>query len=70
MDFRGDHQAGIATPSQDRLCFATFDVAPTATRADLAELLTTWTAAAEAMTLGQPGAGRRGRPQHPAGRHR
>ncbi|WP_333770744.1 iron uptake transporter deferrochelatase/peroxidase subunit [Streptomyces sp. IBSBF 2435] len=54
VDFRGGHQAGIATPSQDRLCFATFDVAPAATRADLAALLTTWTAAAEAMTLGHP----------------
>ncbi|WP_322975307.1 iron uptake transporter deferrochelatase/peroxidase subunit [Actinacidiphila bryophytorum] len=53
VDFRGTRQAGIATPSQDRLCFATFDVAPGATRADLAALLTTWTAAAEAMTLGR-----------------
>jgi deferrochelatase/peroxidase EfeB len=54
VDFRGGHQAGIATPAQDRLCFATFDVSPTASRADLAELLATWTAAAEAMTLGKP----------------
>ncbi|MEW1861379.1 MULTISPECIES: iron uptake transporter deferrochelatase/peroxidase subunit [unclassified Streptomyces] len=52
--FRAGHQAGIATPSQDRLCFATFDVTPGVTRADLAELLKTWTAAAEAMTLGKP----------------
>jgi len=52
--FRGVHQAGIATPSQDRLCFATFDVGPGATAADLRELLKTWTAAAEAMTLGHP----------------
>jgi deferrochelatase/peroxidase EfeB len=54
VDFRGGHQAGIATPAQDRLCFATFDVAKTATRADLAALLAGWTAAAEAMTLGRP----------------
>ncbi len=52
--FRGGHQAGIATPSQDRLCFATFDVASTATKEDLADLLTTWTAAAEAMAQGRP----------------
>jgi deferrochelatase/peroxidase EfeB len=52
--FRADHQAGIATPSQDRLCFATFDVTPGTTKADLADLLKTWTAAAEAMTLGKP----------------
>jgi deferrochelatase/peroxidase EfeB len=54
VPFHDDHQAGIATPSQDRLCFATFDVTSTASRADLADLLKTWTAAAEAMTLGKP----------------
>ncbi|WNI15382.1 iron uptake transporter deferrochelatase/peroxidase subunit [Actinacidiphila sp. ITFR-21] len=54
VPFRGAHQAGIATPSQDRLCFATFDVSPTADRADLADLLRTWTAAAEAMAAGKP----------------
>jgi deferrochelatase/peroxidase EfeB len=54
VPFRDAHQAGIATPSQDRLCFATFDVAPTASRADLAEMLKTWTAAAEAMAAGKP----------------
>ena len=52
--FRGAHQAGIATPSQDRLCFATFDADPAATKDDLADLLKTWTAAAEAMTEGRP----------------
>ncbi|HVE27917.1 MAG TPA: deferrochelatase/peroxidase EfeB, partial [Sporichthya sp.] len=26
VDFHGEHQAGIATPVQDRLHFATFDV--------------------------------------------
>ena len=58
--FRDSRQAGIATPSQDRLCFATFDVSPTTERADLADLLTTWTAAAEAMTLGRPVPGDKG----------
>ncbi|WP_435126576.1 iron uptake transporter deferrochelatase/peroxidase subunit [Actinacidiphila sp. bgisy144] len=52
--FRDSHQAGISTPAQDRLCFATFDAVSGATRADLADLLSTWTAAAEAMTLGKP----------------
>lgn len=52
--FHDSHQAGIATPSQDRLCFATFDVTPTASKADVADLLKTWTAAAVAMTRGEP----------------
>ncbi len=60
VDFRGARQAGIATPSQDRLCFATFDVVPTATKADLAQVLRTWTAAAEAMTLGRQVPGDKG----------
>jgi deferrochelatase/peroxidase EfeB len=52
--FRAGHQAGIATPSQDRLCFATFDVSPGTNKAELAEMLRTWTTAAEAMTTGRP----------------
>ena len=60
VPFRGTYQAGIATASQDRLCFAAFDVSPTASRADLAELLKTWTAAAEAMTLGKQAPGDQG----------
>lgn len=50
--FDGVHQAGIATPAQDRLVFAAFDVA--GTRAELAGLLADWTAAARAMTAGLP----------------
>ncbi|GAA5064411.1 iron uptake transporter deferrochelatase/peroxidase subunit [Nocardia callitridis] len=50
--FRGEHQAGIVTPAQDRLHFAAFDV-HTETRAELIELLRTWTAMAERMTGGQ-----------------
>ncbi len=53
VEFRGARQAGIATPSQDRLCFAAFDVPQTTDRAALAELLRTWTTAAEAMTRGK-----------------
>ncbi|HEY2222329.1 iron uptake transporter deferrochelatase/peroxidase subunit [Actinomycetospora sp.] len=54
VDFRGAHQAGIDTAAQDRLAFAAFDVVPGSTRADLVALLTTWSAAAEAMTAGRP----------------
>ncbi len=54
VPFRGTHQAGIDTAAQDRLAFAAFDVAPGSTRADLVATLMSWTAAAEAMTLGAP----------------
>jgi deferrochelatase/peroxidase EfeB len=50
--FLGDHQAGIATPAQDRLAFAAFDVI-TKDRAELVAVLRTWTAAAAAMTAGR-----------------
>ncbi|WP_103384134.1 iron uptake transporter deferrochelatase/peroxidase subunit [Pseudonocardia dioxanivorans] len=57
VDFHGPHQAGIATAVQDRLAFMTFDVTSTS-RADVVELLKSWTTAAEAMTRGAavPGA--------------
>jgi len=51
--FHGEHQAGIVTPAQDRVHFAAFDVTATS-RAELIMLLRSWTAAAEAMTAGQP----------------
>ncbi|MGI8665888.1 MAG: iron uptake transporter deferrochelatase/peroxidase subunit [Jatrophihabitans sp.] len=51
--FRGTHQAGIATPAQDRLAFAAFDVT-TSQRSELIDLLRRWTAAAELMTRGEP----------------
>ena len=50
--FTGVHQAGIVTPAQDRLHFATFDVTAT-TRAELVGLLRAWTAAAAQMTAGR-----------------
>ena len=43
VPFYGAHQAGIATPAQDRLHFAAFDVVDGVARADLRELLRTWT---------------------------
>ena len=51
VDFHGEHQAGITTPAQDRLHFATFDLTSTK-RDDLIKLLKTWTAAAAQMTAG------------------
>lgn len=51
--FYGEHQAGIVTPAQDRLHFASFDMSASATRADLIELLQDWSAAAAAMAAGK-----------------
>ncbi|MER8187904.1 iron uptake transporter deferrochelatase/peroxidase subunit [Kitasatospora sp. NPDC094015] len=67
VPFHGAHQAGIATPVQDRLHFAAFDIT-TADRAALVRMLRTWTAAAAAMTAGdQVGSGATGDPQAPPG---
>jgi deferrochelatase/peroxidase EfeB len=52
VPFYGARQAGIATPAQQRLAFAAYDVVTT-DRAALIELLKTWTAAAAAMCSGQ-----------------
>ncbi len=41
--FYGRHQAGIATPVQDRLLFGAFDVLPGVSRADLVARLKDWT---------------------------
>ncbi|MCW5249153.1 iron uptake transporter deferrochelatase/peroxidase subunit [Streptomyces sp. SHP 1-2] len=53
VPFHGAHQAGIATPVQDRLHFAAFDVT-TEDRAAFVALLKEWTAAARRMTAGDP----------------
>jgi deferrochelatase/peroxidase EfeB len=50
--FHGTHQAGIVTPAQDRLHFASFDVT-TESRDERVALLRAWTAAAAAMTAGR-----------------
>ena len=52
--FFGTHQSGIITPVQDRLHFAAFDMAGTASRDDLVSLLTDWSAAASRLTRGLP----------------
>jgi deferrochelatase/peroxidase EfeB len=51
VPFYGAHQAGIVTPAQDRLHFATFDVTTTDRKALIA-LLQQWTEAAAKMTAG------------------
>jgi deferrochelatase/peroxidase EfeB len=50
--FFGEHQAGITTAAQDRLHFAAFDMAASATADDLRELLSDWTYAASRLTQG------------------
>ncbi|MEU6173731.1 iron uptake transporter deferrochelatase/peroxidase subunit [Streptantibioticus parmotrematis] len=53
IPFYGARQAGIATPAQDRLAFAAFDI--TATDAESVQvMLGTWAAAAAQMTRGLP----------------
>lgn len=49
--FYGEHQAGIVTPAQDRLHFASFDVT-TDSREELITLLKAWTKAAAQLTSG------------------
>ncbi|MGI5198627.1 iron uptake transporter deferrochelatase/peroxidase subunit [Streptomyces sp. CA-288835] len=49
--FHGVHQAGIATPVQDRLHFAAFEV-KTEDRAEFVQLLKDWTVAARRMAAG------------------
>jgi deferrochelatase/peroxidase EfeB len=53
VPFHGRHQAGIATPAQDRLHFAAFDVEDGLRAGDLRELLHAWSRAAERMTAGR-----------------
>ena len=52
VPFYGEHQAGIATPAQDRLHFASFDLVDPS-RAALRELMQEWSRAAAEMTAGQ-----------------
>jgi deferrochelatase/peroxidase EfeB len=52
VPFYGPHQAGIATPAQDRLAFGAMNVVGGATRSDLRDLLRAWTVAAARMTVG------------------
>jgi deferrochelatase/peroxidase EfeB len=53
VPFYGAHQAGIATPAQDRLAFGTLNAVSGATAGDVRDLLHAWTRAAAAMTAGR-----------------
>jgi deferrochelatase/peroxidase EfeB len=65
VPFLGAHQAGIATPVQDRLHFASFDVV-TDDRDRLVRMLKEWTAAGAALTAGHPyGSAAGGLPESP-----
>jgi deferrochelatase/peroxidase EfeB len=52
IPFRGERQAGIVTPQQDRMHFCAFDVT-TDNRDDVIALLKQWTQMAERMTQGK-----------------
>jgi len=64
IPFHGPQQAGIATPAQDRLHFASFDVV-TESRDELRELLREWTTAAARMTAGTPAGPANDNPEAP-----
>src|SRR5262249_32708231 len=51
--FRGERQAGIATPAQARLVFGAFDLEPGAGH-ELEGLLRDWSAAAATLAVGRP----------------
>ncbi|MDV6262914.1 iron uptake transporter deferrochelatase/peroxidase subunit [Rhodococcoides yunnanense] len=52
VEFRGDHQAGIVTPAQDRMHFVAFDIT-TDSREDFVALLKKWTLMAERLVRGE-----------------
>lgn len=52
VDFRGDHQAGIVTPAQDRMHFVAFDIT-TDSRDDFVAMLREWTEMAERVVRGE-----------------
>jgi deferrochelatase/peroxidase EfeB len=52
VPFYGEHQAGVATPAQEYLSFAAFDLTSDVVD-DLRGLLEQWTAAAAALTAGR-----------------
>ncbi|MCI4009960.1 iron uptake transporter deferrochelatase/peroxidase subunit [Brevibacterium sp. ZH18] len=53
VDFYGEHQAGIVTEAQDRMCFAAINVL-TSDRNELVDLLQKWTKAAANLSQGLP----------------
>jgi deferrochelatase/peroxidase EfeB len=69
VPFHGTRQGGIATPVQQRLAFAAYDLTVdgdvAGNRAALQQMLRTWTAAAAAMTAAQSVPGDNGNPAAP-----
>jgi deferrochelatase/peroxidase EfeB len=53
VEFYGEHQAGIATPQQDRLHFASFDLIISKAE-EVRDLVRMWSEAAARMCAGQP----------------
>jgi deferrochelatase/peroxidase EfeB len=53
VPFYGPRQAGITRPAQDRLAFASMNLAPGASRSDVCDMLREWTLAAARMTSGR-----------------
>ncbi|MBA3423988.1 MAG: Dyp-type peroxidase [Rubrobacter sp.] len=53
VEFYGEHQAGIATPQQDRLHFASLDLT-VSKAAEVRDLMRAWSEAAARMCAGQP----------------
>ena len=51
VDFRGTHQAGVVTPSQNELYFTALDLTSTG-KATVQRMLSQWTTAAERLTRG------------------
>lgn len=64
VPFYGAHQAGIATPAQDRLAFAAFDVT-TDDVDDLKAMLGAWSAAGARLTEGLPVGATETHPERP-----
>jgi deferrochelatase/peroxidase EfeB len=54
IPFYGPHQAGIASPVQDRLAFGTMNAVTGATGTEVRDLLRRWTTAAVRMVAGEP----------------
>jgi len=64
VPFYGEHQAGIATPAQDRLAFAAFDVT-TSDVDDLKAMFGMWAAAGARLTAGEPVGATETHPERP-----
>ncbi|MGH3446365.1 MAG: iron uptake transporter deferrochelatase/peroxidase subunit [Nocardioidaceae bacterium] len=64
VPFYGARQAGIATPAQDRLAFAAFDITTSDIRSIMG-MLGSWSAAAARMAVGEPIGPTETRPQAP-----